>query len=132
MRLLGRQVSPRSTARSAGTRLGFNRAALALVIDAAPASPWAYWGFAESGNSVPDPRKPDDPAATVTGTWLELLAFVPIVLQPAGVSHRELIQLLATRFVNLAARSRSSRRAPTGSHTATSRSRRSRRGRRRH
>jgi hypothetical protein len=84
----------------AGARLGFNRAALTLVVDTAPASPWAYWRLGENGNTVPDPRKPGDPAATVTGTWIELLAFVPIVLERAGLTHRELIQLLATRFVN--------------------------------
>ena len=57
-------------------------------------------GLQERTNSVPDPRKPDDATAVVTGTWLQVLAFVPILLHRADLRHRELVQLLATRFIN--------------------------------
>jgi Tc toxin complex TcA C-terminal TcB-binding domain/Neuraminidase-like domain len=84
----------------AGERLGFDRRGLALVINGAPNEPWGWWGLAETGNSIPDPRKPDDPTTMIAGTWLEVLAIVPVILHRAGISHRELIQLLATRFIN--------------------------------
>lgn len=84
----------------AGERLGLHSAALALVTTAAPAQPWTHWGLQETANSVPDPRKPNDTTAVITGTWLQILAFVPIFLHRAAVSHRELVQLLATRFIN--------------------------------
>ncbi len=81
-------------------RLGLDAATLAIVADGAPAQPWTHWGLEELGNSVPDPRKPDDATAMVTGRWLEVLAFVPIALHRANVTHRELVQILGTRFVN--------------------------------
>ncbi len=84
----------------AGERIGFNPAALAVTTTPLPAQPWTHWGLQESSNSVPDPRKPDDPTAIVTGTWLQILAFVPIFLHRTHLSHRELVQVLATRFVN--------------------------------
>jgi hypothetical protein len=92
-------ASPTDT-QIAGERLGFNTNALTLVTTAAPAQPWTHWGLQEINNSVPDPRKPSDATAIVTGTWLQVLGFVPILLHRAGLRHRELIQLLATRFIN--------------------------------
>ena len=92
-------ASPTDT-QIAGERLGFNASALTLVTTAAPAQPWTHWGLQENNNTVPDPRKPNDPTAVVTGTWLQVLAFVPILLHRADLRHRELVQLLATRFIN--------------------------------
>jgi hypothetical protein len=92
-------ASPTDT-QIAGERLGFNAAALTLVTTAAPAQPWTHWGLQELANSVLDPRKPDVTVPLATGTWLQVLAFVPIVLHRADLRQRELIQLLATRFIN--------------------------------
>ncbi|MGH8490977.1 MAG: Tc toxin subunit A [Gammaproteobacteria bacterium] len=92
-------ASPTDT-QIAGERLGFNTSALTLVTTAAPAQPWTHWRLQETNNAVPDPRKPNDTTAVVTGTWLQVLAFVPILLHHADLRHRELVQLLATRFIN--------------------------------
>jgi hypothetical protein len=84
----------------AGERFGFNPALLGLVVTAAPAQPWTHWGLQETGNVVPDPRMPDDATANRTGTWLDILGFVPIFLDRTKLKHRELVQLLQTRFIN--------------------------------
>lgn len=89
-----------SDAQIAGERFGFNASALNIVTNAAPSAPWTLWNLAETTNTVPDPRKPDDATANKTGTWLQILAFVPILLDRAKLQHRELIQLLETRFIN--------------------------------
>lgn len=83
----------------AGERLGFDRRCLAIVTTAAPAQPWKLWGLAETGNSIADPQ---GSSAPITGTWLEVLAHVPVVLQRTGLTQRELVQLLATRFITAA------------------------------
>lgn len=95
----GNPASPTDT-QIAGETLGFHPNALVLVTTASPTQPWTHWGLMESTNSVPDPRKPDDASSIVSGTWLQVLAYVPIFLHRASVSHRELVQLLATRFIN--------------------------------
>lgn len=87
-------------AQIAGEALGFHPNALSLVTTATPTQPWTHWGLIETANSVPDPRRPNDASAVVTGTWLQVLANVPIFLHRAAISHRELVQLLATRFIN--------------------------------
>ncbi|HZJ67879.1 MAG TPA: peptidoglycan-binding protein, partial [Kofleriaceae bacterium] len=55
------------------------------------------YALAKAHNAVPDPRKLDD---LKSGDWLQILAYVPILLDRAKISHRELIQLLETRFIN--------------------------------
>jgi hypothetical protein len=84
----------------AGERLGFNANALAIVTTPSPAQPWLHWGLQEVNNSLPDPRKPDVTTPLVTGTWLQVLGAVPIFLDRTKLAHRELVQLLATRFIN--------------------------------
>lgn len=84
----------------AGEQLGFDRRGITLLTTIAPAQPWLQWGLAEAANSIHDPRKPDDPTAVITGTWLQVLGFVPVFLHRTELRHRELIQLLATRFIN--------------------------------
>jgi hypothetical protein len=56
--------------------------------------PWDYWGLRETGNVVPGP------SGEVTGTWIEVLTSVPVLLHRSGLSHVELVQLLDMRFVN--------------------------------
>ena len=47
--------------------------------------PWEYWGYAKS----PEPS-----------IWLKAVSHVPVFLKKSGLSHPELLELLATRFVN--------------------------------
>ncbi len=64
--------------------------------------PWDFWGLAENNNDLINPRTPDEPATNVKGSWTGVLRRVPVFLQRAGISYRELLQLLDVRFVNLA------------------------------
>ncbi len=86
-----------TSAQIAGERFGFSASALSIVTTASPASPWTLWNLASSNNTVPDPRNPN---ITKTGSWLQVLSYVPILLNRAMLQHRELIQLLQTRFCN--------------------------------
>ncbi|GLY94446.1 neuraminidase-like domain-containing protein [Actinoplanes sp. NBRC 103695] len=65
--------------------------------------PWDFWGLDEQDNAVPHPDAPGDPAMTVTGTWLEVLAQVPVLLHRAGLSYRELLEVLDCRYPDPAA-----------------------------
>src|SRR5262249_39908044 len=47
--------------------------------------------LAKSHDAIPDPR---DSTVLKTGDWTAILAYVPILLDRARISHRELIQLL--------------------------------------
>ncbi|HEX8109188.1 MAG TPA: neuraminidase-like domain-containing protein [Kofleriaceae bacterium] len=87
-------------AQIAAERFGLNATALNVITTASPSAPWTLWGLQQSNNSVPDPRKPDDTTAVRVGSNLQIMAFVPILLDRAKLSHRELIQLLEARFVN--------------------------------
>ncbi|MGA5552385.1 neuraminidase-like domain-containing protein [Streptomyces pseudogriseolus] len=62
--------------------------------------PWEYWGLAETGNSIPHPDMPADPTQSVTGTWIEVLAKVPVMLHRTKLSYRDLVQLLETRWID--------------------------------
>lgn len=84
----------------AAAALGLDAGALAVLVDQSPAQAWLYWGLADTGNQLPDPKKPDDPGAVITGTWLQVLAYVPILLARANLIQRELVQLFATRYLN--------------------------------
>jgi receptor-binding and translocation channel-forming TcA subunit of Tc toxin/ABC toxin-like protein/neuraminidase-like protein/putative peptidoglycan binding protein len=84
----------------AAERFELNATALSIITTAAPSTPWTLWGLLQTGNTVPDPRKPDDTASNHSGAYLDILAFVPILLDRAKLSHRELIQVLEARFVN--------------------------------
>jgi hypothetical protein len=86
--------------RIAAERFGVSAKALELVTTASPAAPWTHFGLLENNTNVPDPRKPADPASAKSGTWLQVLGYVPILLDRTTLQHRELIQLLATRYIN--------------------------------
>ncbi|MFC8940126.1 neuraminidase-like domain-containing protein [Streptomyces griseoincarnatus] len=62
--------------------------------------PWEYWGLAEAGNSIPHPDTPTDPTQNVTGTWIEVLAKVPVMLHRTKLAYRDLVQLLEMRWVD--------------------------------
>ncbi|MBL1098335.1 neuraminidase-like domain-containing protein [Streptomyces coffeae] len=62
--------------------------------------PWEFWGLAETGNSLPHPDMPTDPEQQVTGTWIEVLGKVPVMMHRTKLSYRELVQLLEMRWVD--------------------------------
>ncbi|HET9454498.1 MAG TPA: neuraminidase-like domain-containing protein [Gemmatimonadaceae bacterium] len=61
---------------------------------------WEYWGLQQTGNDIPNPATPSDPTTNVKGTWIEVLGKVDVMLHRAGLTYRELLQLLDTRYVN--------------------------------
>ncbi|MFC9660067.1 neuraminidase-like domain-containing protein [Nocardia sp. NPDC127606] len=82
----------------AGARLGIGPVELQILTGSLTGrQPWEFWGLARTGNVVPDPSTP---TRTFTGTWLEVLAKVPVMLHRTGLSYRDLLQLLDMRFVN--------------------------------
>ncbi|MFF5475900.1 neuraminidase-like domain-containing protein [Streptomyces sp. NPDC012935] len=62
--------------------------------------PWEYWGLAQTGNSIPHPDMPTDPTQNVTGTWIEVLAKVPVMLHRTKLAYRDLVQLLEMRWID--------------------------------
>jgi hypothetical protein len=81
----------------AAERFGFGHNAIVFVTTASPPNPWTLWNLASASNTIPDPH---DPTNTKSGTNLQLMSYVPILLDRAKLSHRELLQLLEARFVN--------------------------------
>ena len=73
-----------------------------LVITQSPMGlqSWDFWGLQNVNNHLLHPETPADPDANVTGTWIEVLSHVPIMLHRAGVTYRELLQLLDMSFVD--------------------------------
>src|SRR5262249_9151442 len=81
-------------------RLGFSAVEADIVTAGALAAgnhAWDYWGLSETANTVQDPV---EGTRTYSGTWIEVLRHVRILLARAGLTHAELTQLLNTRFVN--------------------------------
>jgi hypothetical protein len=56
-----------------------------------------YWGLAQQGNNIVDP---DDPTKTITGSWIDVLTQVRVLLARAGLQYQDLAHLLNTIFVN--------------------------------
>ena len=82
-------------------RLGLTQKVRQVLTGSLPGKqPWDYWGLAENGNSIPHPDSPADPTANVTGTWIEVLSKVPILLHRTSTNYAELLQLLDMRAVN--------------------------------
>jgi Tc toxin complex TcA C-terminal TcB-binding domain/Neuraminidase-like domain/Salmonella virulence plasmid 28.1kDa A protein len=59
--------------------------------------PWDYWGLAQESNNVQDPV---DSGISFTGTWINVLTHVRILLDRARLSYSELTQLLVTNLIN--------------------------------
>lgn len=65
--------------------------------------PWHYWGLDETGNRILDPEVPGavgDASRYIQGTWLEVLTKVPVILNRAGISYPELMQLMDMKAIN--------------------------------
>ncbi|MFF4293562.1 neuraminidase-like domain-containing protein [Streptomyces vinaceus] len=62
--------------------------------------PWEYWGLAQTGNSIPHPDMPTDLTQNVTGTWIEVLSKVPVMLHRTKLTYRDLVQLLGMRWID--------------------------------
>ena len=62
--------------------------------------PWQFWGLADTGNNIPNPENPSDPAENVTGTWIEVLSSVNVMLHRTGLTYKELLQLLDMKYIN--------------------------------
>ncbi len=56
-----------------------------------------YWGFSTATATIP---RPDKPTLEVTGSWVDLLALVPVFLHRSGLHYAELLELLDTEFVH--------------------------------
>jgi peptidoglycan hydrolase-like protein with peptidoglycan-binding domain len=61
---------------------------------------WDYWGLAQTGNVVPDPNNPADPTENVSGSWLDVLSNVDILLHRSGMSYTDLLQALDLSALN--------------------------------
>ena len=62
--------------------------------------PWEFWGLSETANNIPNPQNPSNPTENVTGTWISVLTSVNIMLHRAGLTYKELLQLLEMKYVN--------------------------------
>jgi Tc toxin complex TcA C-terminal TcB-binding domain/Neuraminidase-like domain/FHA domain/Putative peptidoglycan binding domain len=81
-------------------QLGLSAVGADIITDGPLASglSWDYWGLAQGAtNSIVDP---DDPTKTVTGTWIDVLTQVRVLLARAGLQYEDLAHLLNTIFVN--------------------------------
>ncbi len=62
--------------------------------------PWDFWGLAETGNNIPNPDNPADPTANITGSWIDVLSHVDVMLHRSGLIYKELLQILDMQYVN--------------------------------
>jgi len=61
---------------------------------------WEFWGLADTGNNIPNPENPADPTENVTGSWINVLSSVNVMLNRSGLTYKELLQLLDMKYVN--------------------------------
>lgn len=62
--------------------------------------PWDYWGLSELNNDIPNPATPVDPTTNITGSWIDVLSNVDVMLNRSGLTYQELLQLLDMTYVN--------------------------------
>ncbi|HEX7540573.1 MAG TPA: neuraminidase-like domain-containing protein [Anaerolineales bacterium] len=76
--------------------LGLSKSDADLIAPATVSTePWIYWGLAEKNNTAQDHTA----GFEWNGNWLEVLAHLSMLLQQSGLSYREYLDLLQTRFV---------------------------------
>jgi hypothetical protein len=79
--------------------LGLFRAEADIITGMGPGndSPWTHWGLNHSFNRI---QNPADHKIWVTGSWIDILSNVRILLSRSGLTYQTLTQLLDTVFVN--------------------------------
>lgn len=102
MRTFGEPAGPGSEPAVATATEGLGLSAFeADIITGGPLAsgnpPWAYWGLSEDGNTVSDPV---EHTVGYTGTWIEVLSHVRVLLDRSGMTYQTLTELLNTVFVN--------------------------------
>jgi hypothetical protein len=81
--------------------LGLTEIERQIVTGTLPAKqPWEFWGLADTGNNIPNPENPANPAENITGSWINVLSNVNVMLHRAGLTYKELLQLLDMKYVN--------------------------------
>lgn len=81
--------------------IGITETERLILTGALPAKqPWDYWGLADTGNNIPNPENPADATENISGTWIEVLTKVNVMLNRSGLAYKELLQLLDMRYVN--------------------------------
>ncbi len=82
-------------------QLGLSAFQAEIITGAASAASfksWEYWGLhKEREETIVDP---DDPTKKVSGTWIEILSQVRVLLARSGLDYQELSRLLNTTFIN--------------------------------
>ena len=82
-------------------RLSITDEERAILTNTPPSTqPWAFWGLAQTGNDVLNPKTPTDPTTNLTGTWIDVLSSVDVVLHRTGLTYRQLLALLDLPAVN--------------------------------
>lgn len=61
---------------------------------------WDYWGLKQNGNNIPNPATPTDTTTNITGSWIDVLSHVDVMLNRSGLAYTDLLQLLDTQYVN--------------------------------
>lgn len=61
---------------------------------------WDFWGLAQTGNVVPNPNNPADSTENVSGSWLDVLSHVDILLHRAAMAYTDLLQALDLSALN--------------------------------
>ncbi len=59
---------------------------------------WAFWGLQQTANDFPDPF--DGTAPNVMGDWDMVIKRVSFFIHQSGISYKDLLDLLDTRFIN--------------------------------
>ena len=72
--------------------LGLSLAEWNIVTSLSTQPAWEYWGLKETANSVTDLND----ERVVSGSWLQVLTRVSILLQQSGLEFRELLNVLQT------------------------------------
>jgi hypothetical protein len=81
--------------------LGITETERAILNGSLPGKqPWEFWGLAETANNIPNPENPADPTENVSGTWINVLSSVNVMLHRSGLTYKELLQLLDMKYVN--------------------------------
>ena len=81
--------------------LGITETERAILTGSLPGKQsWDFWSLAQTANNLPNPNTPGDPTANVTGSWINVLGSVDIMLHRSGLEYKELLQLLDMKYVN--------------------------------